>query len=238
MSMTLELMTTAWLVGWLGGVHCLGMCGPIAGALTFQIAPALQLKPSALWRLQIMYNLGRVSGYALLGLLAGSLGWLLLESTDWQTGQRWLMLVAGVWMLILSAWLMGWSALPSRLESLIARYWQAISARWKPALLPVRHLHQAWLFGLLWGAMPCGLVYSTLLLAVTAGSAWQGGLVMLAFGIGTLPLLVLLGMSAFWLVKLQRQQWLRYLSAGMTALFGTWLCWQALWGSVWQALGA
>jgi sulfite exporter TauE/SafE len=210
------------------------MCGPIAGALTFQIAPELQLKPIATARLQLVYNLGRLSSYFLLGILAGSMGWLLLESSDWQEGQRWLMGFAGAWMLVLSAWLLGWSALPTRLESLFARGWQVLSARWKPTLLPVRYAYQAWLFGLLWGSMPCGLVYSTLLLAVTAGSVWQGGLVMLAFGLGTLPLLMMLGMSAFWMVKLQRQLWLRTLSAMMTALFGSWLCWQAIWGSVWH----
>lgn len=229
-----ELMATAWLVGALGGAHCMGMCGPIAGALTFQIAAELQMNASAVVRLQVMYNLGRVSGYVLLGAIAGSLGWLLLESSAWQDGQRWLMGVAGAWMLVLSAWLLGWSALPTRLEAGFAGVWHQLSARWKPIFLPVRNGYQAWLFGALWGAMPCGLVYSTLLLAVTAGSAWQGALVMLAFGVGTLPLLLVLGMSAFWLVRLQRQRWLRYVSAGITALFGTVLCWQALFGAAWR----
>jgi sulfite exporter TauE/SafE len=231
--MTLELIITAWLVGLLGGVHCLGMCGPIAGALTFQLAPEIQRHAASVARFQFLYNLGRVGSYMLLGALAGSIGWLLLESGDWQQGQRYLMGLAGAWMLILAAWLLGWSALPTRLEGLVAGQWHRLSARWKPLFLPVRHPHQAALFGLLWGVMPCGLVYSTLLLAVTTGSVWQGSLVMLAFGLGSLPLLLLLGMSGFWLVRLKSYHWLRYVAASMTALFGAWLLWQALFASIW-----
>lgn len=232
----IELCITALLVGFFGGVHCLGMCGPLVGAYTFQLSPALQVRPTRIAWFQLLYNLGRIASYVLLGMIAGAIGLLLIESGDFLHIQRWLLLIAGIWMVVLAAWLLGWSALPSRLEKWLSGRWQGWIAPWRQKLLPVERPGQAFLFGLLWGYLPCGLVYSTLLLSLSAGGIWQGGAVMLSFGLGTLPNLLLMGMSAFWLTRLKQQVYLVRISAVSIALFGFWTIWQALMGSVWQSM--
>jgi hypothetical protein len=231
-----ELMLTALMVGFLGGIHCLGMCGPLAGAFTFSLAGDIQRSPVGVVKMQLAYNLGRVTSYVVLGVIAGIVGMVLVEAGSLLSVQRWLLAFAGVWMLILAAWLLGWSSLPSRLEQMAGGWWAGVSARWRARFLPVRRLTGAYLFGLVWGCLPCGLVYSTLLLALSSGSWLDGGLVMLAFGLGTLPNLMLMGVSAFWLTRLQQQRWLRQVAAAGIALFGGLTLWQALMGSVW--LGA
>lgn len=231
--MSIELLTTALIVGFLGGVHCVGMCGPLAGAFTFSLAPDIQRSPQRVMLMQLWYNLGRLSSYVLLGGIAGLVGLLLVEAGSLLSMQRWLLGFAGVWMLILAAWLMGWSALPSRLEALGSTWWARWSPRWRSRLLPVKKGYQGYAMGLLWGLMPCGLVYSTLILAMSAGSVWAGMSVMLAFGLGSLPNLLLVGASAFWLMRFKRNPWLiRFAALGMAG-FGLWTLWQAAWGSAW-----
>ena len=231
--MSIELLLTALMVGFLGGVHCVGMCGPLAGAFTFSLAPDIQRSPQRLWWMQLVYNLGRLTSYVILGAIAGLVGLLLIEAGELLSMQRWLLGFAGVWMLILAAWLMGWSALPARLEGLGAGGWARLSQHWRAHFLPVRRGTQAFLMGLLWGWMPCGLVYSTLVLAMSAGSVWAGMTVMLAFGLGTLPNLLLVGASAFWLMRFKRNPWLIRVAAVAMAGFGLWTLWQALYGSAW-----
>jgi len=232
----IELLITALMVGFLGGVHCLGMCGPLAGAFTFSLASEIQKSPAHVAKMQLTYNLGRLTSYAVLGAIAGVVGMVLVEAGSLLSVQRWLLAFAGIWMLVLAAWLLGWSSLPSRLENLAGGWWSGVSSRWRARFLPVRLLTGAYLFGLLWGCLPCGLVYSTLLLALSSGSWFDGGLVMLAFGLGTLPNLMLMGVSAFWLTRLQQQRWLRQVAAAGIAIFGGLTLWQALMGSVWAGV--
>ena len=231
-----ELLLTALVVGFLGGVHCLGMCGPLAGAFTFSLSHDIQIKPLSVAKMQLAYNLGRITLYGVLGAVAGIVGMVLVEAGSLLSVQRWLLAFAGVWMLILAAWLVGWSSLPSRLEQLAGGWWGRFSSRWRSRFLPVRRLSGAYLFGLVWGCLPCGLVYSTLLLALSSSSWLEGGLVMLAFGLGTLPNLMVMGVSAFWLTRLQQQRWLRRTAAAGIALFGGLTIWQALMSSVWAGV--
>ena len=231
--MSIELLATALLVGFLGGVHCLGMCGPLAGAFTFSLAPDLQKQSLRIMQMQLFYNLGRLSSYLLLGLLAGLVGVLLIEAGNLFAMQRWLLGMAGVWMLILAAWLLGWSRLPTYLEGVGGHWWSHVSGRWRANFLPVRYGYQAYVMGLIWGWMPCGLVYSTLILAMSSGAVWSGALVMVAFGVGTLPNLLLIGASAFWLTRFQRNVWLVRIAALGMAIFGCLTLWQSLFGRAW-----
>jgi sulfite exporter TauE/SafE len=183
--------------------------------------------------MQLGYNLGRLTSYIMLGAIAGLVGLLLIEAGELLSMQRWLLGFAGVWMVILAAWLLGWSALPAKLEGLGAGWWSRLSQRWRARFLPVQRWYQAYLMGVLWGWMPCGLVYSTLILAMSAGSVWAGMSVMLAFGLGTLPNLLLVGASAFWLMRFKRNPWLIRAAALGMVIFGAWTLWQAVFGSAW-----
>lgn len=233
----MELLLTAALVGFLGGVHCVGMCGPLVGAFTFAVSIEVQRSKTRMAWMQFSYNLGRLLSYVVLGALAGVLGFLLIEAGSLLSMQRWLLGFAGVWMIILAAWLLGWSALPSRLEAIVSGWWSDFAVGWRAKLLPVHRTHQAVLMGLLWGLMPCGLVYSTLVLAMSAGSMMGGAGVMLAFGLGTLPNLLLVGASAFWLARFQRNPWLIRMAAMGMAGFGVWTLWQAIAGVSWLGVG-
>nr|MBP6243264.1 sulfite exporter TauE/SafE family protein [Chromatiaceae bacterium]MBP8024750.1 sulfite exporter TauE/SafE family protein [Chromatiaceae bacterium] len=93
-------------------------------------------------------------------------------------------------------------------------------------LLPIRSLGQALGVGLVWAWLPCGLVYSVLIWALSAGSAAQGALLMLAFGLGTLPTLLGLGMLAGAAARFAEQVWIRRLAGGLVLGFGLHALWQ------------
>ena len=223
--MTQAPYITAFLVGLLGGVHCLAMCGGLVGSLTLGLDPARRRDPWRLLPLQLGYNLGRVTGYGLAGALAGGLGAILLQLGPLQSVQRILYGLAGVLMLLLGLYLGGWwrrLALVERLGLGLWRRLEPLSRRW----LPVRRPAQALAVGLVWAWVPCGLVYSVLITAVTTGSPGNGALLMLAFGAGTLPNLLGIGLLAGAAARLMEHRgWQRV--AGLVVIgFGVHALWQ------------
>lgn len=181
-----------FLVGLLGGSHCVGMCGGIVGALSLQ-APQGRMALSV----QLAYNLGRIASYTAAGMLAGALAQIVGELLPLQ---RALYLVASLMLVAMGIYLLGMTQSLAWLEKrgqLVWRRIQPFTARF----LPVRGAAQALPLGILWGWLPCGLVYSALTTALASGSAGKGALLMLAFGLGTLPNLLLAG---FLLVRFRR----------------------------------
>ncbi len=87
-------------------------------------------------------------------------------------------------------------------------------------MMPIRTIGQAWLYGMVWGWLPCGLVYSMLIMALSAGGALEGGLVMLAFGLGTLPNLLLMGTFVFFFTRLARNNLVRKVAGGLVMVMG------------------
>jgi sulfite exporter TauE/SafE len=174
-----------FIVGLLGGGHCAGMCGGIVGALTLQSPQG-----GAAFGVHLAYNLGRIASYMLAGLLVGAVGHFAGNMLSLQHG---LSFFASLMLIAMGLYLLGITQLLAPLE----RGGQAIWKRIQPAtrrFLPVRGAAQALPLGLLWGWLPCGLVYSALATALASGSAGQGALLMLAFGLGTLPNLLLAGL--------------------------------------------
>ena len=201
-----------FLVGLLGGTHCVGMCGGIVGALSLGGAPRLSL--------HLAYNLGRVTSYGLAGALVGAVGGALALSG--QLPLRLALQVAASLMLVaLGLYLLGVTRALAFTERLGQRLWrriQPLTRRFLPANTPAR----AFPLGLLWGWLPCGLVYSALATALTAGSPAQGALLMLAFGAGTLPNLLLAGLLLVRLRRFVQQAWLRGVAGATVAGFGVW----------------
>ena len=186
---------TAFLVGLLGGVHCLAMCGGLVSSLTLGLDARRRHDPWRLLPLQLGYNLGRVAGYGLAGAIAGGLGAILLQLDSVQFVARALYALAGVVMVLLGLYLAGWWRQLAQIEQLGLLLWrrlQPLAHRW----LPVRRMDQAVAIGLIWAWVPCGLVYSVLITAVATGNPRDGALVMLAFGAGTLPNLLGIGLLA------------------------------------------
>ncbi|MGE5466358.1 MAG: sulfite exporter TauE/SafE family protein [Ignavibacteria bacterium] len=178
-------LVTLFLVGLLGGTHCAGMCGGIVGALSMQ-APAGR----GAVRIHLAYNLGRIGGYIVAGAIAGTVGYAFGSVLPIERG---LYLLANLMLLAMGLYLLGATRPLAALERGGQRLWQRIQPATR-RFLPVRGPAQALPLGFLWGWLPCGLVYSALTTALASGSAARGALAMLAFGLGTLPNLLLAGL--------------------------------------------
>jgi hypothetical protein len=202
------------LVGLLGGVHCLGMCGSIVGIFTTQVP-----KEQARWPFHLAYSSGRIASYAVAGALVGTVGQAGLLLRDAVPVQHLLFALSSLMLIALGLYLAGvWGAV-RRMESLGGGLWKRLQP-YTTKLLPVNTLPRALGLGALWGWLPCGLVYSVLLTALASGSAVQGALIMLAFGLGTLPNLLAIGL--FWE---QVKSWVqsprvRLAAGGLVASFG------------------
>lgn len=226
--MTIDpLWITAFMVGILGGVHCLGMCGGVVGALTFNLPPKVQLSPLRMLPFQLTYNLGRISSYVVVGALFGFLGASITSLAQFLPLQQILQAIAGTFMVLLGLYLGGWWSVIVTVERIGGLLWQKLKPLTK-TLMPIQNLPQAWFFGFVWGWLPCGLVYSMLIMALSAGGAFEGGMVMLAFGLGTLPNLMLMGSFAFYFTRLARNLRVRQFSGIAIILMGCWQWYLAL----------
>ncbi len=212
-----ELALVAAFVGGLaGGVHCAAMCGGIVGALCNSSSRQHTAPPA---RFLIAYNAGRITSYAGAGALAGALGHAGLLTRAAPLLQPLMFALASLMLVVLGLHLAGAASVMGRLEAAGAWLWRGI-APWSRHLLPVTSLPRALGLGALWGWLPCGLVYAVLLTALALGSWWQGAAVLLAFGFGTLP--NLLGIGLLWqrFTQFRRAGMPRMLAGGMVATFG------------------
>jgi len=208
-------LLSALLVGLLGGVHCAGMCGGIVAAFSFRADGTVPP-----FRLHIGYNLGRVLSYTLFGALAGSLG-ASLNLLQIRPLQMALYILAQLVMVLLGLYLAGWNRWVLIFEKAGGTLWGHIQPFFKK-LLPVRNLPGAFLAGMLWGWLPCGLVYSVLISALASGSPTGGAALMLAFGLGTLPNLLGMGLFARSLQPFLQNPITRTAAGLMVAGFGLW----------------
>ncbi len=210
---------SALVVGLLGGVHCVGMCGGIVGALTFGLPEAERNRFASLLPFQMAYNAGRISSYTIAGAIMGGIGLLLADLMPVHLAQRILLGIAGLFMVLLGLYLAGWWRLLSRVELAGSYLWKRIEPFGRK-LLPVQTPGQALKIGLVWGWFPCGLVYSMLINAIAAGGMLKGAGVMLAFGLGTLPNLMLMGVLAGTMSRFTRSPLTRQIAGAMVMLFG------------------
>lgn len=211
----LELsLTAAFLVGLLGGGHCVGMCGGIVGAVTMTQPGS---KPK--WPFLLSYNLGRIGSYTLAGVVAGGVGASSFFLEQVLPIEKMLYALASLMLVLLGLYLAGIWRVLTRLEAVGGKLWQHIQP-YSRRLLPARTIAQSLLLGTLWGWLPCGLVYSVLVAAIATANPLQGGLLMLAFGLGTLPTLLAMGMAAVRLKSLLQNPWFRRLSGLAIAGFG------------------
>jgi sulfite exporter TauE/SafE len=197
----------AFLVGLFSTLHCIGMCGGIIGAITFSLPTEIR---ESRWRLApyiSAYNLGRITSYTLAGALAGMLGHLFSNSFQ-QYGHLVLQSLATILMIAIGLYLAGWFPRFASVEHIGKPLWNKLEPVSRK-LLPVKSPFHAYLFGMIWGWLPCGLVYSALLWSTSGEAGVNGALFMLAFGIGTLPTVVTAGILTGWFVRLMRLPYLR-----------------------------
>lgn len=220
----LDQLTTqviaAFTLAALGGLHCAGMCGGFIGAL--QINRPRDV-PAA--RLAAGYHAGRIASYSAAGALAGALGGA-LYAADVLPVQVALLVAGSAMLLAIGASLLGRGAWLKRIEPAGAWVWRFVAPLAR-RVYPPRSGRQALVAGLAWGWIPCGMVYAALPLALVVGGPWQGAVVMLAFGLGTLPNLVLVDFAASRLgggdstgTLAHARAWLKPLAGVLIVLFG------------------
>ena len=184
------------VAGFVSGVHCLGMCGGVVSAFAARVWQS-ELRPGSQpeWPRQLAFNAGRISSYGAAGALVGSIVGLGVWIAGALPAQTALFVFANGMLVLVGLHLGGAGRGLLRFEALGAPLWrrlQPLAAR----VLPAATLPQSFAAGALWGWLPCGLVYGALAAAAVAGSAGRDALVMLAFGLGTLPNLLAAGLGA------------------------------------------
>lgn len=221
-----SILITALLVGLLGGVHCMAMCGSVVGSLTFSLRPEVQVSYIRQIPYQLSYNFGRITSYTIIGIVFGWLGSSITNLAEFLPIQQALQVFAGLFMIALGMYIAGWWNGIVVIERLGGGIWKALKPL-SSKMMVVRTLPQALSYGFVWGWLPCGLVYSMLIMALSAGSAIDGGLVMFAFGLGTLPNLMLMGSFAFFFTRLSRNLTVRKFAGSGIILMGFWQVWLA-----------
>jgi len=204
---------TAFLLGFMGSAHCLGMCGGIVGALSFNN----QGKNPLL--IHLSYQAGRISTYGFLGLLVGALG---LWASQFHDSIMLIMrAISGLLLILMGIYLMGQTASLIWLEKVGGLLWQRVQP-FSKNLLPVTHPSKGFLLGLIWGFLPCGLIYSTLAWAGVSADPYHSAALMLCFGLGNLPALLSAGFFAAQINKLRQHIVIKYSFGLAIVIFGIW----------------
>ena len=217
-------LAAAFVFGLLGGAHCIGMCGGIMSALTFAVPPSMR-NPARLGGLLLGYNLGRIASYMMAGALAAGLGTLLGSAHG--ILRLALQILAATMLILMALYLANWWRGLVRIEALGRRLWRHLEPVGR-RLMPVVRVPQAVALGAVWGWLPCGLVYSMLAWSLAGGDPWRGAALMGAFGLGTLPALLVTGVAARQMTALIRHPATRSIAAILIIAFAVWQLWQ-LW---------
>ena len=184
------------------------MCGGIVGALTFG-----NQQQRAAWSHILLFNGGRIVSYMAVGAMAGALANRLQLLPQLHLLQTLLYLLANLILIALGLYVAGISTLITRIERVGAPIWRHLQPITRK-LLPIRHGYQALAIGALWSWIPCGMVYTALLGALASASASTGAALMLAFGLGTLPNLLLIAASGRRFGSMMvKQTWRRFAGA-------------------------
>jgi len=206
-------------VGVVGSVHCVGMCGGIAGALAMSRATGPRATRSEFAR-HLLHGFGRVTSYALAGAAAGAFGSAAAVALG-PTATSLLRALAAALIVALGLYLGGWWNGLMVIERAGAGLWRRIA----PAARVLRtgdSIAGAFALGMLWGWLPCGLVYSALALAATSADAADGAVLMIGFGAGTVPAVLGAGLAAARLGAVLRASASRRLAGVMVVALGVW----------------
>jgi sulfite exporter TauE/SafE len=196
----------SFLMGLLSSMHCIGMCGSIIGTLTLSLKPEIRNNKTRLLPYVLNYNLGRIFSYTVAGGLAGAIQFLLMLPFGEAIAYRLFQMLSAIIMIGAGFYIAGWFPRFAYIEKAGSRFWKLIEPYGRK-LIPVKTRLQAFLFGMVWGWLPCGLIYAALALAATTGDITRSALTMLSFGMGTLPAVIGVGIMTGILTRLSR---LRY----------------------------
>ena len=224
--LTASLLTAIFLGALVSGWHCALMCGGIAAAIERPVASQVPLraKPRLIYD-QLIMHMGRITTYVILGALAAWIGVVV-----WQQNvlpiQRALFVLTSILLFAMGVRLLNLGGSSARISSRwlgaqIANYWAKYLGRFANG--PSR-----WFSGMLWGLVPCGLVYGVLPLAFLSGDVLTGATIMFVFGLGTLPNLLLISKFSAALTQFGQYRWVRYFAASLLFIgagFGMYRAW-------------
>jgi len=214
----------ALLLGLAASGHCLVMCGGVTAALGMATAKRANGRPRI--GLLLGYQLGRIASYTLAGFLFAGLAGGAIALLDVDSVRRALRIASACAVFVGALVAFGVLRDPGN------RIGQPLWAKLAPLgrrLLPVASLPRAFAFGMVWGWMPCGFVYTVLLIATLSLDPLRGAATMAAFGFGTLPALLLGALGAQRLARLGNQRTARRIAGGVLlasaalTLIGPWI---------------
>ena len=205
-------LLTALLLGLFGASHCLVMCGGVAAA-------AGQLDTQHRVRASLLFNFGRITSYTLAGLIVGSLGlWL---SSLHEALMITLRSIAGLMLILMGLYVARWALWLTRIEQIGQLFWRRVQPHAQKRLGRSDPASQ-WLLGMLWGWLPCGLIYSTLSWVAANGQPAMGALTMFVFGLGTFPAILSAGLASASVMNIIRHQWARNIAGLLLIGYGCW----------------
>lgn len=181
------ILLTGLLIGFGGSVHCVGMCGPLALSLPFNM-----FSSNAKWLAVLLYNIGRVTSYTVIGFSVGLLG----RSFNWFGITQILSIILGC-AIILSIFL---PKLFKKVKIKFPDFISNIQVNMMRSLVTKQKIYYMYAAGIMNGLLPCGLVYMALTAALVSGSVSNSILFMVSFGVGTIPAMLLM-VSAGQLMK-------------------------------------
>lgn len=205
------------IMGLVSSAHCIGMCGGIMGALSMAIPPSASTRR---WVILSAYNLGRITSYTIMGLLAG----FFAAQFAALGGAIVLRVLAGLLLMAMGLYLADWWRGITVLETVGRYLWVYIQPIGK-SLMPVNTIGKAFALGVLWGWLPCGLVYAAMAMAMTQPQPIMAAIAMCAFGLGTLPAVLAAGVAAQQLTRILQTRKLRMVLAIIVIGFGIWTLW-------------
>ncbi|MBV1875193.1 MAG: sulfite exporter TauE/SafE family protein [Cycloclasticus sp.] len=204
----------AFIFGLLGSTHCVPMCGGIVGILSQQTNHSTH---QAITK-TLSYNAGRILSYSFIGFLAGGISQAAFSPMDTASLMLFSKYLTSIFMLAFGFYLIGWLNFLSYLERFGQRLWKHLSPLSRQ-LLPIQNKRDAFFLGIIWGWLPCGLVYSALAWSLASAHSLSGAIIMLCFGLGTLPMLMTMGFASEKLAQFTRSLLIRRSIGGLIIVF-------------------
>ena len=204
---------TAFLIGLAGAGHCFGMCGGIISALSFNTDKANQLST------QLIYNLGRISSYTLLAIAFS----FFFQSFShlYEGASYFLRSFAAIILFLMGLYLLQKSQMILKVEKLGSFIWRYL-APFAKKTLPIKHKKQALIAGFVWGWLPCGLVYSSLIWVSARATPIEAIILMIGFGLGSLPAMLATGLFSSNLKLHWKKLHLDTISGAFMLLYAIW----------------
>lgn len=212
-------LLVAFGLGLLSTLHCWGMCGGIVSALSISVNSDEKFTATKRSIILISLNSGRIISYSIAGMLAGLLSQQITNLLPSNTGHLILRVAAAIILVLIGLHLAGWMPHIRKIESIGNHVWKFIQPLGR-RFIPVNTAGRAMLMGMIWGWLPCALVYSVLLWAATSGNVLDGTLIMFSFGLGTIPSMYSAGLAGTSVFNMGKRQKLRKMAGIVIMIFG------------------